>query len=932
MTTLNASDFRAYFRALHGKDPFPWQKALAARVCEGAWPNIDVPTGSGKTALIDIALFALALRGNNSPRRIFFVVDRRVVVNEAFQRVKGIKEKLTDAGSGILQVVSQNLKELSKTDDPLCVAEMRGGAFRDETWVKNPLQPTVIASTVDQTGSRLLFRGYGVSDNSWPLHAGLIANDALIILDEAHCSRAFAETLSRVQFYRGDRFARRPLGTPFAFVEMTATPLDANAEKIRITDDDRSHPVLKERLFAPKPTRLIEAKGRKDDYKKLAKKLIEEAEELAQSVAARRIAILANRVHTAKLVYESLKEKLAGTDDSVHLVIGRMRPIDRDDLYEKTLVNLRSGKPRSTEEPRSFVVATQCLEVGADLDFDVLVSECASTDALLQRFGRLDRLGEFQQARGAIVIGSWQINPRQPDPVYGDSLSKTWLWLNEIAFNREVNMGIEAAEGNPPTVAQLLTPEKRRELQLMRGSAPVLLPAHVDALAQTSPSPQPSPTVELFLHGSDNSSVDVQVLWRADLPEDRKQWQETVALCPPSTRECMPVPLYVFRKWFVGETGIDPSLSDLEGIGETENIGAGGGHIALVWKGDASQIVYSAKQISAGDTIVLPVSAGGWNDLGHIPEDAARDVGDHSAFEGRRSVSLRLHPALVKDWPDLAGRAAILDYLPKDEFSSDDLNDLLASYRDELTKAGQQIWPLPFLNELAAGRVEYEAYPATDGAYVMEAHKGQHKDQKYTPVKLGDHLGHVEEAVKELTLERFEGSLCDAFRLAAKYHDYGKADLRYQGWLRKDSFAALYAPLPLAKSGIGRLGRQSSFSLPEGFRHELLSLLFAQKAPDVSGTHRDLILHLIAGHHGRCRPFAPYVADNAAECVEFSDLSVCRDERSTNAPHRLSSGVAERFWELTRIYGWWGLAYLEGMLRLADWTASERESSEVPND
>src|SRR6266478_2757098 len=88
---------------------------------------------------------------------------------------------------------------------------------------RTPLQPTVIASTVDQVGSRLLFRGYGVSDGSKPIHAGLVGNDSLVLLDEAHCVRPFSQTMEAVGRYRGwhDNDAPR---SPFEFVTMTATP------------------------------------------------------------------------------------------------------------------------------------------------------------------------------------------------------------------------------------------------------------------------------------------------------------------------------------------------------------------------------------------------------------------------------------------------------------------------------------------------------------------------------------------------------------------------------------------------------------------------------------------------------------------------------------------------------------------------------------
>jgi len=68
------------------------------------------------------------------------------------------------------------------------VARLRGGILRDDGWARIPSQPTIITSTVDQLGSRLLFRGYGHSLLAAPIFAGLAANDSLIILDEARCA------------------------------------------------------------------------------------------------------------------------------------------------------------------------------------------------------------------------------------------------------------------------------------------------------------------------------------------------------------------------------------------------------------------------------------------------------------------------------------------------------------------------------------------------------------------------------------------------------------------------------------------------------------------------------------------------------------------------------------------------------------------------
>jgi CRISPR-associated endonuclease/helicase Cas3 len=121
--------------------------------------------------------------------------------------------------------------------------------------------------------------------------------------------------------------------------------------------------------------------------------------------------------------------------------------------------------------------------------------------------------------------------------------------------------------------------------------------------------------------------------------------------------------------------------------------------------------------------------------------------------------------------------------------------------------------------------------------------------------------------------------------------------------------------------------------LPKGFRHEMLSTQIVEHRYDElvkeGNVDRDLLLHLIAAHHGYARPFAPVVIDDADDetrSIEVNGIAVTPEQRSNWIPsHRLDSGVAERFWKLTRDHGWWGLAWLETILRLADQQASAAE-------
>ena len=235
-----------------------------------------------------------------------------------------------------------------------------------------------------------------------------------------------------------------------------------------------------------------------------------------------------------------------------------MRALDRDRLLKEKLQPLLSNAEGHSPK---FVIGTQCLECGADFDFHALISECASLDALRQRFGRLNRVANRPTAKAVIVIRGDQYEDSAEDPVYGASLSNTWKWLNEKAIAGSFDFGISAVRKALEDVdADLLT-----TFNAPSPDAPVLFPAHLDCWVQTNPIPTPDPDPALFLHGAKRQGQpDVQVVFRADMGVAQEKWAEVITLCPPSTSEAVAVPISVFKKWIAGEPFEDDS-ADIEG-------------------------------------------------------------------------------------------------------------------------------------------------------------------------------------------------------------------------------------------------------------------------------------------------------------------------------------------------------------------------------
>ncbi len=990
MTELSAADFSEFFKKLWGHKPFAWQQKLADRVLERAeapWPEaIALPTAAGKTACLDIAVFALATQASRlvrkqaitAPRRVFLVVDRRVIVDQAYERARLLAVHLETARDGVIKLVADNLCQIARGEAdgfekarPLAAHVLRGGMYRSEAWTNSPLQPMVVASTVDQVGSRLLFRGYGRGHGTWPIAAGLIANDSLILLDEAHCAQPFLQTLQAVRRYQ--KWGHASLERPFYPVVMSATP-PPGVDLFEDLSEESRHPghPLGQRQLAHKPAVLKivkNAKG-KQAASMMAKALTEVASGLINS-ERRAIVAFVNRVATARETHCLLHSR---DDIDAVLLTGRMRPVDKDALVKQRLKSLESGQAnkRALAKP-VIVVATQTLEVGADLDFDGLVTECASLDALRQRFGRLNRMGRRIGARAAILIRGDQTGDKGDDPVYGESLAKTWNWLDgRKDENGEVDFGIA------------YLPDGDSSLNAPSVNAPVMLPAHVDCWAQTAPEPQPSPDVAPFLHGPREGAADVQVCWRADLDltseESRKHAIESLCLCPPSSSETLPVPFGVFKRWLAGEDAADDS-ADVEGIGADDGIGENSvskvEHRIIRWRGAAEtetkHITADPGEIRPGDIVVIPVNhPGPARQLGDLPPDAdLDDVGDRAYRLARAKPILRLHPKLVDDWPDsVTAKGPAKELLEGLEQKYDDdprevgnaLRELLQNLADSGSLTGHWSWLRDAAKELSkeySGSKLARAYRVVgDKSIVLVGrqripkltHEANHFSDEDdaaasgishcngSPVKLQTHLLGVEAfARRHATGCGLPDDLVGAIACAGLLHDLGKADSRFQSLLRGGARWLGLGGEPLAKSAeIPRSPAayeraRTASGYPKGGRHELLSVRLAESAlallPDRDDL-RDLVLHLIASHHGHCRPFAPVVFDERCVDVDFE----LRGQRTywsgpTNL-ERLDSGVADRYWRLVRRYGWWGLAWLEALLRLADWRQSEKEETQ----
>ena len=915
-------DFDDFYRAVNGRDPFPWQSRLARQVAsDEAWPagGIGIQTGLGKTACLDIAIWWLASQADRppaertAPTRIWWVVNRRLLVDSTAEHAETIHKALagpastgnSESDAGVLDSISLRLRSLSAdpNGEALEVIRLRGGiASKTPT---DPSSPAVILCTLPMYGSRLLFRGYGSRLRS--VDAAMAGTDSLVLLDEAHLAPHLQRLLpSLADCAPHDSPVLNEARIVPQLVALTATGDADCRERFEIDEEDERNPVVRKRLEAVKPLEI-----RIEDRGDAARHLADAAEEILRNAPGPATCLVfANTPKTARAAFGRIRKVFAAPTAEVLLLTGLGREREAERTRSRLLdpdMGLASGSGRSGPRDRHLiVVATQTLEAGADLDAQFLVTEACGVRALTQRLGRLNRLGLCSHARAVYLHlpppkGKGADAPRWP--VYGEEPA-TVLETLEHACRDDPGHTVNLAPGR---IARVLGQPADHS-----GRAPMILPALLWEWAKTTVPAEGEAPVEPYFSGISGPDYSVSLLWRAHVPgKDQRLWPRA------SEREAVDVPIAEART----------ALKDKE----LHRIGPDGVTVEVI----------VPSELRPGDQVVLSADCGlldefGWNPeaSGLVPDMSLKERGlplDGDAIE--RLCGTDLGSSL-----DELIRFAVGTDEDGDELDPDDRSaavaEILSRVRAVPTPPGWEV-------------DEWSEYTSSLREHVVVAPKEVPRLRVVSP-RADPPAGELDEmclAESATDLDRhclavaarsravadrvgLLDGLCEVLEKAGRFHDIGKADRRFQRWLDPDGSRGLL----VAKSNAPRHlweAMRASAGWPRGGRHEDLSCRLAHELlparsectdQDSGDLHRELVLHLVISHHGNGRPLVVPIKDGTRDRVSFtlegktvsalSDLEIVDWEQP------------RRFRRLNDYFGPWGLALLEATLIRSDHAVS----------
>ena len=885
--------FGEAFGSLTGFSPMKWQGRLFERFLKNDVPSIcDLPTGLGKTSVLPLWLLALVRQAESGnvglPRRLIYIVNRRTVVDQATEIVERMRRRLVEpenpdwwGHARTLQMIVGTLRGLCATEGlPLALSTLRGELADNEEWKADPARPAIVVGTIDMIGSKLLFSGYGDGRYYRAHHAGLIGQDALIVHDEAHLTPAFSDLLGAISQEQAREVERNRNSDvpsrPVRVIELSATSRELKGGAFTLETEDEEDRVVKERLTADKRLHLHPA-----EPGSVVGRIVELSK--AHETARAKILIYVRSPKHAQQVASALAKPLGGSgDERVALLTGTIRGHERDHLVETNPVYRALLDPESRIERTVYLVSTSAGEVGIDLDADHLVCDLTTLDALIQRLGRVNRRGGEKRQAQVDVVGD---APAKDEPSEVEqAIAATLGLLREWTQAQEDGLDV-----SPSNLRRLLGNTNREEIGgafSPTPAAPPLTDILLDAWSLTSIQTMPGrPNVATFLHGLTRDPPETFVAWRHEISMlaraevDEATLRDWFRACRVEARERLrdrtdrmkKALESLFKSHRKQDKGIEFSVVLLDESGE-----AGWSTLSEIAK-KGFNLAYR--------TVILPVEAGGLDRSGMLDPDAGKpaeglafDVAEEGTADERRERWLHRRSTHVERFERL-GTGEASEAFP-------------SALREKERVA---------LNQPEADEDDGERL---DLVLLVSPRRSALENPETASARQSLHE-HTEAIATQMTAiaEKLQlpDRMQDALVTAARWHDRGKNRHVWQRYACNTDGAK-----PLAKSP-----RYLHPRALGGYRHECGSLLEAMAAGELETcAERDLVLHLIAAHHGWARPhFEPRSHDSTRTSLE-NDQAACE--------------VMRRCGRLQERFGRWGLAWLESLLRCADIAASRQ--------
>ena len=327
---------------------------------------LEAPTGSGKTE----AALRWALANRRGGERIFYVLPYQASINKMEERLASIfgKEQV-----GILHHRAP-LQEFERHFDGENYQDASEQARRRTDDTRQFYRPVKLLTPYQLL--KLMFGCRYFEIGLTELLGGLV------IFDEIHTYDAHVTALLKVMISQLTHLQVRFLMMTATFPNFLKTLLEealGKAASLRVEKDDPRAELLLN-------TARHHLKLQNATLEELAPDIIRDA------VEGKKVLVVCNRVKQAQELYQLLKSDATLTEKRVELLHSRFISADRAKKEQKLYAHPEATDSIQQQIPAAdILVATQVVEVSLNVSFDTIYTEIAPVDALLQRFGRVNR-------------------------------------------------------------------------------------------------------------------------------------------------------------------------------------------------------------------------------------------------------------------------------------------------------------------------------------------------------------------------------------------------------------------------------------------------------------------------------------------------------------------------------------------------------------